>query len=134
MKKDTKFLIHNTPELFMFSFRKEYDPIDKRSGIFLAHMYGEQDAVMTVFGIQGNGYFKAVEDNIDEIMKNTYAIQGYVFEAHLERYKAIPKIKVDVLWYAFPYGEDKKFAWILVRKIDSDGNVIGPVSEIEGLK
>lgn len=116
----------------LFSFREEGAPLDKRDAVFSGFRYGAApEAALITFGIQGEGYFEGLRDNFHKVMEGCYCMMGYVWLRHVPIYQRLARTtkiaQVDVLWTGKPYGDDgPEFAWIICRKLDEQGNIIGP--------
>ena len=105
----------------LYSFRPVGAPLEERSAIFSAFRYGDgPDAVLTTYGIQGPGYFKAIVDHFDDVMVGVLCVMGYVWPRHVRIYRRALRYKatVEERFSGYPYGVNGPLmVWIEVRRL-----------------
>ena len=127
---ETKVIVHATPVAELWSFRPKGTAPHERTAVCMAQRYGTgPDAVLILYGIQGEGYFDGLLENFDELTAGCRYVMGYVFPRHVAIYrrKLRSKARIEVHSIGKPYGEDgPDMAWII-----GDCQYLAPADDAE---
>jgi hypothetical protein len=99
-----KMTIHDTGKMVSF--------IDNDTRESVAQLFIDHD-VAIMHGVQGDNFFRALYEHLDEMFNIAKYFEGHVLKHHVEIYRGIG-LTVDVHHYCRI--DDKDFAWVMVSR------------------
>ena len=103
-----KFELHITDTGKQISIRRKGAPITERTSLCQIFIYHD---VATMWGIQGEDFFRAIHENLDTMFSLANVYCGYVWDHHVDLYRHIG-LNVEVLRKSELEGFPISYIWV----------------------